>query len=152
MTTIENIATYWWQLCIVIIVLTGAMITIFKGFEGTLKAIGGYFGTLKDDILLKSPARRANTTNNLILIFSFALALTLITPNALSQLGLIDAPPNRDSILLGAFLFIVPTLVCPIWLRSYENLAPSKYENQLPKPTPEIDTPESESNTGIETV
>jgi hypothetical protein len=102
----ELILAHWWQFTIIVIVLVFATYVAGKSAETILVLIKETLLTLARETLFKTASSRAASINVIMLIFSGILAIALVIPNILVQLGLKEESESFV-IFLGVFQFLL---------------------------------------------
>jgi len=124
----EKIIEYWWQFAIIAIVLTGCLYVVGKSAEGFLVLMKGILLTLAKEALSKTSSSRAASVNVIMLIISGILAVVLVTPNVLIQLGLKEENGYFTTVL-GVAQFLLVGVGSGYFILRFEEQIPAFKDN-----------------------
>lgn len=102
----ELILAHWWQFSIIVLVLLIALVFAGKSTETIIILIKDTLLTLAREAIFKTASSRAASVNVIMLIFSGVIAIALVIPNILVQLGLKEEN-NSFLIFLGVIQFLM---------------------------------------------
>ena len=145
----DKILANWWQFSIIVIVLVIGIYLAGKSTESLLEQIKGILVTLAKEPIFKTASNRAASVNLIMLIFSGILAIALVVPNLLSQLGLELQEQNSYLITLGVFQFLAVGGGSGYFIMQFENQLPAfkdmgKQSNKEKKKTKDINKKKKE--------
>jgi len=103
---LDKILAHPWQFCLIVLCSATAFWIISRSVESPLIVLGNFFknipSTVREELRGES---LAGIVNVCIVFFSFILAVGLVSPTILHQLGLFEKPPHFGMVLIGVCLF-----------------------------------------------
>lgn len=121
----EIILANWWQFSILVILLIIGIYIAGKSTENLIKLVMGILVTLSKEPGFKAESNRAALVNIIMVIFSVILAIALVVPNYLSQLGLELQAQNSYPITLGIIVFLTVCVGSGYFILQFKNQIPA---------------------------
>lgn len=126
----EIILEDWWKFILIIISLSIAAHLAGKTIIDLFREINTLFNTLSRELTLRTRPKRGAIVNIIMLLFAGLLALSLVIPNALAQLGLQDNE-NIKIPLLGIGVFLATACISGLMIHSFESELPAFTSHEL---------------------
>lgn len=124
MGNLEFYVTHWWQISILVIVFAYSIRIIGSDIEPLLDKLNNIVVSLSKELSLQSPAGRAATMNLVLAALAFVVAIILIVPNLLVQIG-IQEEQNSMNVILGIVLILFVFTMSGFFLYLFEFQLPA---------------------------